>query len=104
MAMDVGAGRKGRARRNIRIRHGSVEGLRRGPEAEAILQCTQSIQGIIQSLIFFDRVGAGRKQFTCPGYNRALSIGDSSRDLFFVGLEEGCDVELPPMRKLKLGD
>jgi hypothetical protein len=63
---------------------------------EAALECPQSIQGVIQRLIFLDSVRASGKQFPGPGYDRFLSFGDPSGNPVLVGLEESSNVKVSP--------
>jgi hypothetical protein len=56
----------------------------------------QGVQGIIECLVFFDRVRASGEKFPCPGHDRFLGFGDSRRKPVVVGLEQSGGVKLSP--------
>jgi hypothetical protein len=59
------------------LRHDSL-GCR--TEIQATLERSQGIERIIQGLVFFDRVGAGGKEFAGPGNDRFFGVGYSRRN------------------------
>jgi len=65
-------------------------------QLQTILQGSQSVQSIVQSLIFFDRIVARGKKFSCSRYDRLFGIGDSCWHAILVGLEQGSGVKLAP--------
>jgi hypothetical protein len=66
------------------LRHDSL-GCR--TEIQATLERSQGIERIIQGLVFFDRVGAGGKEFAGPGNDRFFGVGYSRRNPPLVRLE-----------------
>jgi hypothetical protein len=78
-------------------------GLSCGAIRQAILKGTQSVQCVVQGLIFFNGVSASRKQLSGAGDNGFLGIGDSVWDPALIRLEQGGAVQLSPAIQQRLG-
>lgn len=72
-------------------------------QIQATLERSQGVQGVIQRLIFFDRVSAGGKEFTCTVDNCFLGIRDSGGNPGLVRLEKSSGVEVAPTVWHRLG-
>jgi len=59
-------------------------------------QRAESVQSIVQHLVFFDVIGGDGEEFLDPGEYRLLRLRDSFRDFGTVCLQQGSMVEVVP--------
>jgi hypothetical protein len=59
---------------------------------QTVLQCPERIERIVQGLVLFDGVIAGREKLTCPGDNCLFSVHNPSWDKLLVVFKEGSEV------------